>query len=256
MTFRTGLLLKLAFEEMCQYFCSTHGKCFYSNGKAVCFCAQGYTGHYCESNIDECATYPCSTNGTQKCRDLVNGYECICRSQFYGQKCELNFDGNKKCRHNVGKAYKLLRIITLPTLIRLYSVHHLIVIGQLMYVIHSDMWVFKLGVLQYITSLKLTLNRINAVAFAVDTLGNSLIIQSYIENIPMIAVIALSNTQKVRKQKYPELTNFTIVSFAAIKSAVYLSCVLNNSKTVKIYKLKSRIFIETKKNAIPTLGYT
>ena len=39
-------------------------------------------------DIDECKGQKCSGNG--KCKDLVNGFECICDAGFEGTECETS----------------------------------------------------------------------------------------------------------------------------------------------------------------------
>ncbi|XP_033763071.1 uncharacterized protein LOC117344449 isoform X3 [Pecten maximus] len=41
-----------------------------------CICQPGYTGVYCEEDIDECASSPCPAPFI--CQELVNQYQCIC----------------------------------------------------------------------------------------------------------------------------------------------------------------------------------
>lgn len=57
-----------------------------------CQCAEGYSGKYCETNIDDCASFngttgnPCMNNGT--CSDRVNDFHCLCPHGFSGHRCE------------------------------------------------------------------------------------------------------------------------------------------------------------------------
>ena len=36
----------------------------------------GFTGHYCETQIDQCQSNPCLNGGI--CRTLINGFRCNC----------------------------------------------------------------------------------------------------------------------------------------------------------------------------------
>jgi len=55
-----------------------------------CYCVPGYTGTYCQIDINECLSMPCSNNAT--CLDLINTYECRCPSGFTGDHCEININ--------------------------------------------------------------------------------------------------------------------------------------------------------------------
>ncbi|OWK12775.1 PID1 [Cervus elaphus hippelaphus] len=48
--------------------------------------SQGYHGLYCEEEYEECLSGPCLNAAT--CRDLVNGYECVCLAEYKGIHCE------------------------------------------------------------------------------------------------------------------------------------------------------------------------
>ncbi|XP_064786413.1 LOW QUALITY PROTEIN: cadherin EGF LAG seven-pass G-type receptor 1-like [Oncorhynchus masou masou] len=53
-----------------------------------CRCPAGFTGDYCETEIDLCYSGPCQNNG--KCRSREGGYTCECPEDFTGEHCEVN----------------------------------------------------------------------------------------------------------------------------------------------------------------------
>ncbi|XP_049616876.1 cadherin EGF LAG seven-pass G-type receptor 1 isoform X5 [Syngnathus scovelli] len=53
-----------------------------------CRCPVGFTGNYCETEIDLCYSGPCKNNG--RCRSREGGYTCECREDFTGEHCEVN----------------------------------------------------------------------------------------------------------------------------------------------------------------------
>ena len=60
-------------------------------GEYFCLCELGYTGEFCEIDINECACEPC--NMIQSiCTDLIDGYRCTCNDGFYGSQCSLRED--------------------------------------------------------------------------------------------------------------------------------------------------------------------
>lgn len=48
-----------------------------------CRCPVGFTGDYCETEIDLCYSGPCKNNG--KCRSREGGYTCECLEDFTGE---------------------------------------------------------------------------------------------------------------------------------------------------------------------------
>ncbi|XP_076877652.1 cadherin EGF LAG seven-pass G-type receptor 1 isoform X2 [Brachyhypopomus gauderio] len=53
-----------------------------------CRCPTGFTGDYCETEIDLCYSAPCRNNG--RCHSREGGYTCECPQGFTGEHCEVN----------------------------------------------------------------------------------------------------------------------------------------------------------------------
>ncbi|CAD7084628.1 unnamed protein product [Hermetia illucens] len=66
--------------------CSGHGKCESTdNGGFHCSCHSGYTGLYCEHNLNECSPNPCKNGGI--CLDGDGDFTCECTSGWTGKIC-------------------------------------------------------------------------------------------------------------------------------------------------------------------------
>ncbi|WAR30635.1 LOW QUALITY PROTEIN: FBP1-like protein [Mya arenaria] len=69
--------------------CSTEGSInctFTFPAKFECLCKSGWTGEHCSTEINECERNPCLHAG--KCSDLVDGYNCDCTGDYFGDSCE------------------------------------------------------------------------------------------------------------------------------------------------------------------------
>lgn len=60
-----------------------HGSCVDGLDNFTCQCQPGYTGLYCDVDIDECRSQPCQNQGT--CVDLLGSYDCVCPGGTDGQ---------------------------------------------------------------------------------------------------------------------------------------------------------------------------
>ncbi|XP_076303298.1 cell polarity complex component crumbs isoform X3 [Lasioglossum baleicum] len=87
--------------------CQNGGRCEFTYQAPRCTCPPGYTGLYCETNIDDCAAdaegnVPCKNDG--KCYDGVNNFTCDCSGTGYiGPDCSYDIDEcqdpNTNCGH-------------------------------------------------------------------------------------------------------------------------------------------------------------
>ncbi|XP_046708600.1 protein crumbs homolog 1-like [Silurus meridionalis] len=68
------------------YSCFNGGNCSMFADK--CDCMTGFTGQWCELELDECSSGPCLNGGY--CRNLVNKFHCVCEISFAGERCQID----------------------------------------------------------------------------------------------------------------------------------------------------------------------
>ncbi|XP_068719986.1 von Willebrand factor D and EGF domain-containing protein-like [Montipora capricornis] len=87
---------------VCQ--CQNNGSCIphpnspRGSGLYQCNCPPGFTGDACQTDIDECLSYPCLRG---RCIDEINDFSCICDPGYVGRTCDTDYDdcSSSPCVH-------------------------------------------------------------------------------------------------------------------------------------------------------------
>ncbi|KAL9970212.1 hypothetical protein ACROYT_G022549 [Oculina patagonica] len=70
--------------------CQNGATCVNLDGSYRCDCTLGYTGNNCETDINECTNNPCLNGAT--CVNLQGSYSCDCTSGYTGNNCETDIN--------------------------------------------------------------------------------------------------------------------------------------------------------------------
>ncbi|KAF5891233.1 neurogenic locus notch protein 2-like, partial [Clarias magur] len=66
--------------------CLNNGTCVDGINRFSCRCHPGFTGSFCQYEINECESQPCKNGGT--CVDGLGTFRCICPMEYTGRYCQ------------------------------------------------------------------------------------------------------------------------------------------------------------------------
>lgn len=90
--------------------CFNGGTCLDGINTFTCLCPPGFTGSYCQHDINECDSKPCLNGGT--CQDSYGTYKCTCPHGYTGLNCQVG--GRRGALNRVSLFVFLVLLQTLP----------------------------------------------------------------------------------------------------------------------------------------------
>ncbi len=67
--------------------CLNNGTCVDGINHFSCRCRHGFSGRYCQNELNECDSHPCKNGGI--CRDGLGTFHCNCPLMYNGKTCEV-----------------------------------------------------------------------------------------------------------------------------------------------------------------------
>ncbi|KAM7027961.1 protein eyes shut homolog [Passerculus sandwichensis] len=86
----TGTFCELDIDNCVGNQCSQYGFCQDHLHNYSCYCVPGYEGLFCEVEVNECSSSPCKNGAT--CMDLSGRFSCHCTAGFTGETCSVRIN--------------------------------------------------------------------------------------------------------------------------------------------------------------------
>lgn len=67
--------------------CLNNGTCVDGINRFFCRCRHGFSGQFCQFELNECDSQPCKNGGT--CIDGLGTFRCTCPMMYNGKTCEV-----------------------------------------------------------------------------------------------------------------------------------------------------------------------
>ena len=106
--------------------CSNNGSCIDKTETEAAYCkcdGTGYSGGFCEEDINECLTNNGGCNLNANCANTPGSFNCVCKEGYNGDGLNCNPSKNEKSESNqgtgigVGVTFGLLALIGLVLLV-------------------------------------------------------------------------------------------------------------------------------------------
>ena len=88
----TGEFCETNINDCLRVNCSGNGQCLDGDNDYTCVCNPGYTGKDCDMNINKCETMGITCNERVRCLGGINNFTCNCNPGFTGELCQTNID--------------------------------------------------------------------------------------------------------------------------------------------------------------------
>lgn len=91
--------------------CFNGGTCVDGINSFTCLCPPGFTGSYCQHDVNECDSRPCLHGGT--CHDSYGTYKCTCPQGYTGLNCQVS-QGRRGAHQSASRPHHRVPLASTP----------------------------------------------------------------------------------------------------------------------------------------------
>uniref|UniRef100_A0A5S6QL93 EGF-like domain-containing protein n=1 Tax=Trichuris muris TaxID=70415 RepID=A0A5S6QL93_TRIMR len=97
-------------------YCTENSTCINTHGSYMCLCDDGWIGHYCEIDVDECEESSSKCNERFSfCINTPGSYHCNCIEGYTGEFCDTKISGAVRFQVTYGVTFGIVALITYLT---------------------------------------------------------------------------------------------------------------------------------------------